>query len=209
MYETFYRSISGTMEPLSWDVPISAGQELTLRRFLFSLLDAHMNNNLRTSSIDWLLKLLRGLLPPDVKIPQSRQEYERLVGQLEDNTRFYVTCASHCAPCSRTADCCSTCKEPLWLKCKPAGLFYLRDPRRWVAKLRTIPALQGALRYPVERLKDHTLGAALEDVWDGKLFQWLLMPNAPPLFKPRTDPLPARFSTTSSRVFYLVPRRAT
>ena len=177
-YDAYYRILNASPMPLQWDVPIGEGQRLTLRRFLYSLLDQHVNNDLRTDHIDWLLALIGGLLPGKVELPKNRQTYERLIAQLEDNTRFFLTCAAHCCPCSRELDRCPICNEPLLIGNKPAGIFY---PRLWVAKLRSIPALAGALRYPVARQQQWKRGDPMEDVWDGTLFDWLTKRNAEPL----------------------------
>jgi hypothetical protein len=202
-YDGYYRASEDPAPSLQWDVPIAKDNELTLRRFLYSLLDQHLNNDLRTNHIDWLLELLRGIIGKDAALPKNRQEYLRLIGKLEHNTRFFLTCASHCCPCNRKLQRCPSCDEPLRINGKPAGIFYVRDPRLWVTRLRSVPALAAALRYPLERQKRRSVGDALEDVWDGALFRWLTKPNAEPLFKPRptSQPLPVRFCT--AKIFFL------
>ena len=57
-YDAYYRILNASPVPLQWDVPIGEGQRLTLRRFLYSLLDQHVNNDLRTDTSTGFLRLL-------------------------------------------------------------------------------------------------------------------------------------------------------
>ena len=194
-FDDAYRTHQPQAEPLNWNTPIGKEQSLTLGDFLHSLLDQHINGNLCVGNVEWLLSLVRELLGKygDTNVPVSRQEYTRLIDLLKDNARFYLTCASHCCPCAAQTQECPVCKGPLFKDNKPAGLFFVRDPREWVKRLRQVPVLAKALTYPIMRLKDCAPDASLEDVWDGELFTWLMAPNAEPLFWPRPDPLPVSF----------------
>ena len=194
-FDDAYRTHQPQAEPLNWNTPIGKEQSLTLGDFLHSLLDQHINGNLCAGNVEWLLSLVRELLGKygDTNVPVSRQEYTRLIDLLKDNARFYLTCASHCCPCAAQTQECPVCKGPLFKDNKPAGLFFVRDPREWVKRLRQGPVLAKAMTYPIMRLKDCAPDASLEDVWDGELFTWLMAPNAEPLFRPRPDPLPVSF----------------
>lgn len=160
-YNAHFRTISASAPPLEWDSPLAPGQDLTLRTFIYSLLDQHVHHNLCANNISWILSLVHVLLPGDANIvPRTRQDYDRIIAGLVDNTRFFLTCAMHCAPCGRTAKKCSVCNEPLFIDGKPAGLFYVRDPRVWAKRFTKLLSLWGAMRELIMCASLHRMDSA-------------------------------------------------
>ena len=199
-FTDFFREILAGEEPLEWNESIGGGSKFTLCECLMAVLDEQVHGNMTASNIDFVLSLVRALSPQSSALPATRQDYDRMIRTLENNTYFFLTCSLHCQPCKRTDTNCPMCNEPLRVNGKPAGFFYVRDPRVWVSRLRALPSISAALKYPIERKNTKKGDAILEDVWDGEFFKWLMKPNAPPLFTPRKDPLPIKFGTSGLRI---------
>lgn len=180
-----YRNLEASLTPLDWDSPLADSHSMSLSDYLMSLLDVHVNSALTSNILDFILgnaeRIATGAGCKNVRMPSNRQEYEAAVRKLEDNTRFFLTCAAHCQPCGRDTTYCPTCGKPTIVSGKPAGLFYVRDPRKWLRRLLDTPALRACLRYAQEHCRTRVPGSAATDVWDAKLFEWLLRPNAEPL----------------------------
>lgn len=143
--------------------PIAPGNARTLRDFLLGKLELFLMNHWSKSNLEDSLRESARDLGKDAIIPTTMKQFQKLTAFLEGRVKIYVAC---CEVCTRDAETCHICKQPLWINKRPRHVFFVRSVKEWLADLLKVPALKNAINHYRKR----KVGAdVIADVLDGKV----------------------------------------